>query len=38
MPTDENRRLNRETLRMSARYVEFNELLSDAGGQLNATV
>ncbi len=28
MPTDENRRLHRETLRMSARYAQFNELLS----------
>jgi len=28
MPTDENRRLHRETLRMSMRYAQFNELLA----------
>jgi len=38
MPTDENRRLRCEMLCMSARYAEFNELMSDAGGQLNANV
>ena len=31
MPTDENRRLNRETLRLAATYSEFNTLISQWG-------
>jgi len=36
MPTDENRRLNRETLRTSARYTEFNNTLSTMNTYLAA--
>jgi len=36
MPTDENRRLDRETLRISARYTEFNNALSTMNTYLAA--
>lgn len=36
MPTDENRRLDRETLRISARYTDFDNLLSNMNAYLTA--
>ena len=36
MPTDENRRIDRETLRTSARYTEFNNTLSTMNTYLAA--